>query len=704
MTHVEVRGSEAWDSSIATFSPDAKEFIVVAHKGNLEKNTNDYSLLLFHSADAFHSPRPQVLLTLASTSNNAAISNVRWLADNKTVLFLGERPRKKLQIYSLKVNTRKLTRLTQHPTDILAFDATNDLRTLAYLARQPITNILDKTSRTLGLLISQQEFADLLIGHNSNEWFVSPLQLFLQRDGKGATEITFQNREMLVPHGGISLSPDGKFVVVRTNTRFYGNPESWKEYKTPFGDSQREFLTYRLIDTHNGSVRPLLDAPAQSGGLVWSADGKSVLVGATYLPLNIEDTAERELRKASTWTVEIFAGSGEFRRMTQGSYRVLKWDSSTDTVFLKPLNATAFSVDKNDNQVICFHKTGGQWEKADPATASAASSRAFEVREEQDINTPPRLFVVNQNTGKKVLLMDLNPQFQSIRFGHVEGITWKGTDGTYERGGLYLPTEYAPGRRYPLVIQTHGWNPEEFSIDGWATSGYAAQALAGKGAVVAQVPEAKELGTKLEGPQNMAMFEGLIDDLDKRGLVDRNRVGLLGFSRTGYAVRYTLAFSKYPIAAAVVADGMDGGYWEYIAESNLEGGPAYVYDGQNGAPPFGRGLHNWLENAPSFNLDRVHTPVRQLGFGRYWFQATWEWFVGLKRLGKPVELIWLPDAAHELVKPLERMTAQQGDVDWFCFWLKGEEESDPAKAGQYARWRELRKLHEADLQRQDNAK
>jgi hypothetical protein len=35
------------------------------------------------------------------------------------------------------------------------------------------------------------------------------------------------------------------------------------------------------------------------------------------------------------------------------------------------------------------------------------------------------------------------------------------------------------------------------------------------------------------------------------------------------------------------------------------------------------------------------------------------------------------------------------NLDWFRFWLKGEEDPDPAKAEQYARWRELRKLQEA---------
>jgi len=29
-------------------------------------------------------------------------------------------------------------------------------------------------------------------------------------------------------------------------------------------------------------------------------------------------------------------------------------------------------------------------------------------------------------------------------------------------------------------------------------------------------------------------------------------------------------------------------------------------------------------------------------------------------------------------------------VDWYCFWLKGEEDPDPAKSEQYRRWRKLR--------------
>jgi len=39
-------------------------------------------------------------------------------------------------------------------------------------------------------------------------------------------------------------------------------------------------------------------------------------------------------------------------------------------------------------------------------------------------------------------------------------------------------------------------------------------------------------------------------------------------------------------------------------------------------------------------------------------------------------------------------SSKRSDRDWFRFWPKGEEDSDPSKAEQYSRWRELRKLQE----------
>jgi hypothetical protein len=68
----------------------------------------------------------------------------------------------------------------------------------------------------------------------------------------------------------------------------------------------------------------------------------------------------------------------------------------------------------------------------------------------------------------------------------------------------------------------------------------------------------------------------------------------------------------------------------------------------------------------------------------------------LLRLKKPVDFVYIPSGYHILQKPWDRMVSQQGDVDWFCFWLKDEEDPDPAKGEQYGRWSRLRDLTHQD--------
>jgi hypothetical protein len=69
-------------------------------------------------------------------------------------------------------------------------------------------------------------------------------------------------------------------------------------------------------------------------------------------------------------------------------------------------------------------------------------------------------------------------------------------------------------------------------------------------------------------------------------------------------------------------------------------------------------------------------------------------YSGLRYLHKPVDLIILNTDEHILTNAAVRMVSQGGSVDWFRFWLKNEEDPDPAKADQYARWRESQKLQQ----------
>jgi hypothetical protein len=110
----------------------------------------------------------------------------------------------------------------------------------------------------------------------------------------------------------------------------------------------------------------------------------------------------------------------------------------------------------------------------------------------------------------------------------------------------------------------------------------------------------------------------------------------------------------------------------------------------NGGAPFGDGLQHWLASAVTFKLDRVDTPLRIEAITKLSVLEEWEIYSSLTQQAKPVDLIYIPHGQHILQKPLERYASQQGNVDWFRFWLEDYEDSDPAKSQQYLRWRTLR--------------
>jgi hypothetical protein len=95
-------------------------------------------------------------------------------------------------------------------------------------------------------------------------------------------------------------------------------------------------------------------------------------------------------------------------------------------------------------------------------------------------------------------------------------------------------------------------------------------------------------------------------------------------------------------------------------------------------------------------MDKVTSPLLIVALGRPSVLEMWEPYAALRYLNKPVDLVVLNSTEHILSNPAARTASQGGTVDWFCFWLKGEEDPDPAKADQYAGWRELKKMQQAN--------
>lgn len=670
------KGNPAW------ISPDGKHFIVLLKKGNMARNTNDERILLYRTADAMQAPSPEILATMSSSTNREAIRGLKWLT-NETIAFLGDKPGKVSQVYTLNITTKQVAQMTNESKDISAFDVSRDSSEIIYAAALPLKTGLDEEQKRKGfVLVTDQGLERLERGEYANQSFDS--QIFLQKKGHSPVPL---HRSFLFGPDVFSLSPNKRYALVFAILHGYDLKRDWSQYY--FGDDDDHlrrvfessiggsavtpFEEYELVDLQSGLSRPLLDTPFFLHGkfpvVVWRADGRSVIVEDQYLPLNVNDPKQREARRTTRYDVEVNVQDRTFRILSEGE--------------ITPANRGHLPID---------------------------------VTLEQDVNTPPTIKVTDLRTHQQTELLDPNPQFRALSFGHVETIKWKVAGDYTVGGGLYLPPDYKIGRRYPLVIQTHGYRPESFTMDGkvdW-NSGYAARALAAKDVMVLQmyyfpdekdadkVPADRRFGsnpTQAWKQFETRAYEGVIDSLEKRGMIDRDRVAIMGFSRTVSYTGYALTHSKYHFAAALEVDGIDASYFSYIAYAS-PGIFSSDSDALNGGgPPWGDSFDGWRKESPGFNLDKIRTPIRLETHARLLGDdsgggvlSQWEWFIGLSRLNKPVELIVLPDASHMVAMPHERIVSQQGAVDWFRFWLQGYERPTPDDADQYTRWRKLREL------------
>jgi dipeptidyl aminopeptidase/acylaminoacyl peptidase len=638
---------ESSKGRVAHFSPDGRHFVVVLRKGNVVTNTNEFSMLVFETARVV-STSTNVLVKMTSSSNRDGISDVKWLEDNQTIIFLGEHPGEVSQVYAVNAVTRQLKRLTNHPEPIDSYDITPNGGEILFAADEPRSRMSDtEEARRYGIVVEKQSLKELLENGCGARMGWDSEQLFLQRTGESPVEIPVED-EIVRGHNRLYLAPDGRYAVVGVFARSV--PPEWAGYpdkniqlrvreEKPRATSSL-LRRYAFVDTARMSSSVLLNTPSVGfNHVVWAPDGQSIFLRSVRLPLDIQDPMEREAREKGLYDIEMKVPSKSFRKVSPSDLPEEK---------------------------------GGD--------------NGIEVKLVEDINTPPRIYVSVPGGVQHSLLLDLNPQFSELDLGSVEIVNWKATDGREVTGGLFLPRGYTRNKRYPLVLQTHGLKLDRFSMDGltdW-NSGFAARALAARGFLVLQTAMSAD-NTLEEGPREMAAYEGAIESLNARGLIDRTKVGIVGFSRTTYHVAYTLTHSKYPFAAAVLTDGMEGGYFYHLAFGPRD--DVYV----NGGVPFGRGLPFWLKNSPEFNVDRLHVPLRLQAQGAAdGLLDFWALYSALNELGRPVDLVYLPDAPHMIVKPWEQLAAQEGLLDWFSYWLCGEEDPSPRKAQQYARWSRLR--------------
>ncbi len=540
--------------------------------------------------------------------------------------------------------------------------------------------------------------------HKQHLWAVVDGRSFeVQHDGAPVHPYSF-------PYG-LALSPDGRSLA--TQVTVPNVPQSWETlYPPPFASDPYNDIhaghgsvrQYVLIHLETGMAQALTDAPISSAAgqwayvfldaPSWSKDGQAILLPGTFLKSK-SNTPSRpcvavvDLPSKTGTCVELLKGVTETGGRESGFHYVSKarfLDGDKERALLIFDKTSSGDIGATEYR----RATDNTWQvvgqsKGDPP----AVYNGLEITVKQGPDQPPLLLAADKETSR--LVWDPNPQLKHIELGEASVYNWKDKQGREWRGVLYKPSNYRTGQRYPLVIQTHGFEENQFFPSGLYPTAFAARALAGAGILVLQVSEHTSMvvGTPAEGPWAVSSYEAAVAQLLSEGLVDPDRIGIIGFSRTCFYVMETLTTGSLHLRAASITDGVMETYSQYLLHPER---PSQETNAIIGAPPFGEGLQQWLKRSPSFKLDKITAPLLVVGNGPSSLLNMWEPYAGLYHLKKPVDLMMLNTDEHVLTNPAVRMASQGGSVDWFRFWLKDEEDPDPAKAEQYKRWRDLRKM------------
>ncbi len=722
--------------SQATFSPDRSHFVVATMRGDLASGKREATMWVFDSAEVrrylsansngdFSGGR--VLTRIASAANREPLGDWRWAGDSRALFFLTADDDGSEQLHRIGLDGGNAAALSLSAQDVSKYAAREEQ--VLYFAHAPIRSgdlyqaggaslqdIEDGTGNSL-LPLLFPHWMDTIFQESEDElWAVD--------HGKPAAVMNAaRTGPVQLKDSKLSISPDGRRAVV---TRFVAHiPKSWERYQplldypglhivadTPETEGSKGNYRpqqYDLLDLESGEISMLIDAPIEFDARYsdlqpqWSHDGTRIALPGAYPPIANGAGAEANNASAGILPCMIMVMDLKTKALScvqkaepidpqkhkyadRQQMVSIEWrDSDRELVaeFAAPNTP-------NKKSATVFTQNGDAWTSKNSEVS--AEPTQLEVTVQEGIDQPPVL-MARIGEGTQQVLFDPNSQLKEIALGTAEFYKWRDPDGDEYSGALVKPPDFSSNRRYPLVIQTHELDRSKYLIDGPSATGFAARAFAARDIVVLQVDETnKGSGTPKESQAGAKAYAAAIKQLAAQGIVDPARVGIIGWSHMGPYVLQGLVDDPHTYAAATLSESSYDSYGEYLMNIDYMGKEReQMFRAQFGAQPFGEGLKKWLDLSPGFHTDRIRTPVLFQFNSPAALVYGWDMYAALRAQNKPVELLYLRNGDHVLVKPLERLAEQGMNVDWYDFWLNGHEDPGPAKAKQYARWREYRK-------------
>ena len=458
-----------------------------------------------------------------------------------------------------------------------------------------------------------------------------------------------------------SISPDGKAVVYLKDDHYY-----IYDFQSKKSSNLTSKIPASFVNLEND--HPVVQKPPY-GFIGWDSSSSSFLVHSKY------DIWQINIAKPST---NITNGAPD-----KIASRYVKVDYEEEYIDLKsPI----------------YVKRSGEWTKKTGYSTVIAGknlkslywgdayvSRLVKAKESKSIayvaeryDDSPDYFVHANGDSKRKQISKTNPFQKDFLWGKAELIEYTNEKGRKLQGSLFYPDDYQPGKKYPMITYIYELRSQyihRYEVPSQRDY-YNHKVFTSKGYFVLQPDIVFDEGDP--GVSSVRTMEIAVKTVVDKGLVDPDKVGLVGHSWGGYQSAFAVTETDI-FAAAVAGAGLTNLVSMYGMVAWAFGGTPENYHFEVSqermmVPPW-EDIDGYVRNSPVFNIDKMNTPllfeVGDSDVNVDWRQGI-EMYNAARRAGKHMVMLVYANEGHGLRQDKNRFDYHNRILEWFGHYLKGD--------------------------------
>ncbi len=417
-----------------------------------------------------------------------------------------------------------------------------------------------------------------------------------------------------------------------------------------------------IVNIESGVVNAVVTTLGRDAGPRWSPDGNDILYSSS-MGIAVSNLP-REL-------VVIPATDGEGRVLTQ------EWATEPypvawigDDVWFVAAEGMPRGLYRLNTKTGAVTQRKGLPEFVRSASLSADGTRLAVLAESG--TTRAEVYLGDAVDGAPPRITDATSQVVGWSLGTREVVQWRASDGMRIEGVLLKPDGFDPARRYPLMVVVHG-GPRAldrprlvyggaYPVDRWVAQG-ALILLPNYRGSSGYGPEFRTAHHRTAGFGDAMDVEAGVDHLIALGIVDADRVGLMGWSYGGFVSAWLTATSDR-FSAISVGAGISDWRTHYVWEAANITTRVFTF----GTTPW-EDPDTWAASSPITHIEGARTPTliqHLVGDPVVSILNAYELYQALTDLGVETELVQFPGSAHYPGNPKSQLALAWQNWEWFA--------------------------------------